>query len=194
MKRLLIIFAAAVMAVNIVAQDMPADNPNTDPKNKVTGVAGVQFGDSKAKAKRILNSRSQRIYSLDRNKLDCYNIEIGGFCYNHATFDFEPGKGLVSVYMEISTPTWKKEEAIMLYRAIVYSYAAKYSNLVELADGEDAKVSVCGAFDENYFPGMGIRPITIFFQKGMSRDGNMFYYIVVSYFGSRNSTPPHDDI
>lgn len=189
MKKIFIIFTACLIVEGVVAQNI---NPDVDPKNKVTGVAGVKFGDNRAKAKQILRHRSQSILSSNKNTLECYNIEIGKIVYNHATFNFESEKGLIAAFMELPFPIWKKQEAIMLYKSIVYSYGAKYSNLVELIDGDEAKLSVCGAFDENYYPSM--RPISIMFSKAMSQGGNMYYYITVSYFGLHDAMPTHDDI
>lgn len=163
-------------------------SPDYAEENKVTGVAGVKFGDSKENVRKVIYTKAQDLLESDTHSLNFNKVKIGGITYDYATFYFAEGKGLVSVVMECSFNSWQEEEAKLLYRNIVTQYGGKYTNLKENKEGNYA---FCGAYTEDY---PNVLPIVISHQKSLSRGGDMRYYVQVSYFLERLSGMYDDEI
>ena len=159
-------------------------------ENKVTGVAGVKFGDSKESVRRVILAKAQQLLESDAHSLNYYKVKIGGMTYDYATFYFTPNEGLIAVNMQCSFYSWRKEEALMAYENVISQYRRKYTNFKVVKDEFDEKSSVCGAFTDGY----EYLPIYITFQKSLSKGGDMMYYVQVDYYLNRISNLYDDEI
>lgn len=163
--------------------------PDFAEENKVYGVAGVKFGDSKESVKNVISTKSDRIVHEDTHSITFCDTRIGGITYDFAIFYFASNQ-LVSVNLQNAFYSWRKEEALMQFENIKSQYARKYSNLQLLKDEEDLKGYNCGA----YIDGYDYRPILISFQKSLSQGGDIMYYVEVDYYHHRKSTLYDDEI
>ena len=125
-------------------------------------------------------------------------MNFGGSYFNSAELYFQyDSKQREMVFaaarFEKNFYEWKKEEAEMMYESIVNKYKKKYTNCIVLKDEEDLKGIVCGTAEEDYTDGY-MPPILITFELGISRGGEKFYYITVSYFEYRMNNAANNDI
>lgn len=165
-------------------------DPNYAEENKVLGVAGVKFGDSRETVRKIISSKANQLLESDAHSLNYYKVKIGGATYDYATFYFSGAKGLVSVNMQSSFYSWRKEEALIAFENVKSQYSRKYTNFKVVKDEKDEKVCTCGAFIEGY----DYIPIIITFQKSLSRGGDIMYYVQVDYYHARRSGMYDDEI
>lgn len=157
-------------------------------ENKVIGVAGVKFGDSRETVKKIISAKSDGVGESDTHQITFYNVKVGGAVYTYAEFYFMEGKGLAAVNLSKVFSSWQEEEAKAFYDNAVSQYRRKYTNLVENEKGDYA---FCGAYTNDY---TDIPPIVISRKKSLSRGGDMKYYVDVSYFVQRLSGLYNDEI
>ena len=150
--------------------------PNYDEKNKVTGVAGVKFGDTRETVRKVIYTKAESLLDSDAHSLKFYKVKVGGTTYDYAAFYFKEGK-LVSVNLQQPFHSWRDEEALMMYNETKSTYSNRYSNYRDIKDETNEKSGVCGAYDENGYP-----PIYISFSKSLSKGGDIMYYIQVDYF------------
>ena len=168
-----------------------------DEKNKVTSIAGVQFGETRANTINAFKQRGK--FMTNKDKITYFSdVNFGGSIYSIATFFFQydsqkKDNVLAAAKFEKNFYEWKRSEAIMMYEAVVSTYKGKYTNLTMIKDEADSKLAVCGMLEDSYEDGK-IQPIIISFEFGVSRGGDKFYYVTVSYFGQRMSTAATDDI
>ncbi len=162
--------------------------PDYDEKNKVTSVAGVNFGDSKENVKRVISAKSDRLLQSDEYSLNFYKVRVGGTTYEYAKFYFKKGEGLVSVNLQQPFRSWRKEEALMMYENTKSVYQRKYTNYRDVVDEDENKGGVCGAYEDGYMP------IIISFTKSLSQGGDIMYYVQVDYFHNRIATLYDNDI
>lgn len=165
-------------------------DPDFAEENKVTGVAGVKFGDSKNDVRGVIFNKAQKLLESDSHSLNYYKVTIGGMTYDYATFYFAADKGLVSVNLQSSFYSWCKEEAKMAYENVIAQYKRKYSNFKVIQDEPDEKASTCGAFIDGY----DYKPIIITFKKALSRGGDIMYYVQVDYYHARKAGMYDDEI
>lgn len=165
-------------------------NLNYAEENKVYGVAGVKFGDSMESVRKIISSKADKLLESDSHSLTYYKVKIGGMTYDYAIFYFSGTQGLVSVNMESSFYSWRKEEALLAFESVKTQYSRKYTNFSVIQDKRDEKVCVCGAFIDGY----DYVPIIITFQKSLSRGGDMMYYVQVDYYYDRRDKMYDDEI
>ena len=163
--------------------------PDYAEENKVYGVGGVKFGDSKAYVKSVMYSKSDRLLEEDAHSMLFTDVKIGGVTYNYARFYFSSNQ-LISVNLQSAFYSWRKEEALMMFESIKDQYGRKYSNLTELKDEEDLKGYNCGA----YIDGYDYKPILISFQKSLSKGGDIMYYVQVDYYNHRTDNLYDDEI
>ena len=163
--------------------------PDYAEENKVYGVGGVKFGDSKAYVKSVMYSKSDRLLEEDAHSILFTDVKIGGVTYDFARFYFSSDK-LISVNLQSAFYSWRKEEALMKFESIKDQYGRKYSNLTELKDEEDLKGYNCGA----YIDGYDYLPILISFQKSLSKGGDIMYYVQVDYYTHRKDNLYDDEI
>lgn len=171
--------------------------PNHDEKNKVTSIAGVRFGETRTNTINAFKQRGTFLKSED--KITYFsNVNFGGSTYNMATLFFQYNSKrfdmtLAAAKFEKNFYEWRKDEALMTYNAVVSQFQGKYTNCTVLKDEEDYKAMVCGMLDDSYEDGK-MPPIIVSFELGVSRGGDKFYYVSVSYFGYRMSNVASDDI
>lgn len=198
MKKLFIFLAAVIMTASVMANDSISSNPSEKPSsvtsqnteaNKVIGVAGVMFGDSKRSVSRALYPRCERIES-EKDLLNIYKLKVGGFMYEFCMFHFDGKNGLVSVMLQKPFRLSEKEEALITLGNIKWQYQQKYSNMRLDVDTDEAKIYSCGASEPDYpYP-----PITISFHKSLSDQGKMWYYVQVIYYLYKGNNHNTDDI
>lgn len=171
--------------------------PNYDEKNKVTSIAGVRFGETRTNA---INAFKQRgTFMKNEDKITYFsNVNFGGNTFAIATLYFQYDSKrydsvLASAKFEKNFYEWHKEEARMMYEAVASQFQQKYSNCTVIKDEEDSKMMVCGMLDDNYAEGK-IPPIIISLDLGVSRGGDKFYYVTISYFVQRMNSAATDDI
>ena len=165
-------------------------DPDFAEENKVYGVAGVKFGDSKETVRKVISSKANQLLESDSHSLNYYKVKIGGTTYDYATFYFTAGKGLVSVNLQSSFYSWREKEALMAFEGVKSQYSRKYTNFKVQKDEPDEKTCTCGAFIDGY----DYIPIIITFQKALSRGGDIMYYIQVDYYYSRRKNLYDDEI
>lgn len=171
--------------------------PHYDEKNKVTSIAGVRFGDTKTNT--ITAFKQRGTFLQNEGKLTHFsNVNFGGSTFKMATFLFQYDSRrkddvLAAAKFESNFYEWRKEEALMTYEAVVSRFQEKYTNCTVLEDNDDSKIMVCGMLDDDYEEGK-FPPIVVTFELGVSRGGDKFYYVTVSYFGRRMSSAASDDI
>ena len=155
--------------------------------NKVTGIAGVKFGDSKASVKKVIDAKADKLLESDAHSINYCGVKIGGIDYDYAKFFFSAEKGLVSVNLQKPFYSWQEEEAILTYESLKAQYSRKYTNLKVRKDEKDAKICACGiGIDGSIFP------IFITLSKGVSHGGSIMYYVQVDYY-YRNRSSMYDD-
>lgn len=160
-------------------------------KNKVYGVAGVKFGDSREFVNKTIRSRSDCLTGADAHSLSYYKTQMGGNIYNHSSFYFGQDGGLVTAAFTKIFALWEKETATMAYENIISQYKRKYSNFKVVRDDEEDKLCSCGS----YIAGYDFPPILISLTKSLSENGKtMVYYVHISYYGSRLSNLYDDEI
>lgn len=163
--------------------------PDYAEENKVYGVGGVKFGDSKASVKSVIYSKSSRLVEEDAHSMLFTDVKIGGVTYDFAKFYFSSDQ-LVSVNLQCAFYSWRKEEALMKFESIKSLYERKYSNFKLLIDEEDMKGYDCGAYTDGY----DYIPIIISFQKSLSRSDEIMYYVEVDYYSKRVDNLYDDEI
>ncbi len=171
--------------------------PNYDEKNKVTSVAGVRFGETKANT---INAFKQRGTLIENKDKETYfsKVDFGGANYNMAILYFQYDsrrKDMVfsAAKFEKNFYEWRKDEAVMMYEAVTSQYKSKYTNGVVISDEEDEKMMVFGMRSDDY-EDCKMPPIIVSMSLGVSRGGDKFYYVTVSYFEKRMSSTAIDDI
>lgn len=177
------------ISMNQAFEKLKQHMPDFAEENKVYGVAGVKFGDSRVSVKNVISTKSDRIVDEDAHSITFRDTRIGGVTYDFAIFYFVSNQ-LVSVNLQSAFYSWRKEEALMQFENIKSQYARKYSNLQLLKDEEDLKGYNCGA----YIDGYDYLPILISFQKSLSQGGDIMYYVEVDYYRHRKSTLYDDEI
>lgn len=171
--------------------------PNYDEKNKVSSIAGVRFGETRTNTINAFKQRGTFLRNEDK-KTYFSDVTFGGSTYSVATLFFQYDsrrKDLVfsAAKFEKNFYEWRKEEAVMMYEVIVSNFKAKYTNCLVLFDEPDKRVMVCGMLDDQYDDGK-MPPIVVSMEMGVSRGGDKFYYVTVSYFEQRMNSADTDDI
>lgn len=176
-------------AISETFKNLTELSPNYAEENKVYGVGGVKFGDSKALVKSVISPKSASVVDQDSHSITFRDTKIGGVTYDFATFYFSSDK-LISVNLQNAFNSWSKEEALMQFESVKSQYGRKYTNMNLLKDEDDLKGYNCGA----YIDGYDYLPILISFQKSLSQGGNIMYYVQVDYYGHRTDNLYDDEI
>lgn len=177
------------IGINLVYEKLNHLWPESAEENKVYGVGGVKFGDSKASVKSVIYSKSSQLVEEDAHSILFTDVKIGGVTYDFARFYFSSDQ-LVSVNLQNAFYSWRKEEALMKFESIKSQYGRKYTNMTLLKDEEDLKGYNCGA----YIDGYDYLPILISFQKLLSKGGEIMYYVQVDYYHHRTDNLYDDEI
>ena len=176
------------LLANALSSALRVSNPDYAEENKVTGVAGVKFGDSRESVKRVIETKSSQILESDSHHIIFSKTKVGGITYSYAEFYFLPGRGLVAVNLSKSFYSWQEEEAKAMFDNLVAQYKSKYTNLKENDEGTYA---FCGAYTDDY---KDMPPIVISRKKSLSRGGDMMYYVDVNYYLNNISGLYNDEI
>lgn len=171
--------------------------PNYDESNKVTKIAGVRFGETR---NNVINAFKQRgTFLKNEDKLTYFiDVNFGGTTYSIATFFFQYDTRrydnvLAAAKFEKNFSEWRRDEAVMMYENVVSSFQRKYSNSMVVRDEKDSKAMVCGMLEDDYMNG-GMPPIIVSLELGLSRGGDKYYYVTVTYFEQKMSHAAADDI
>ena len=161
---------------------------NFDEENKITGVAGIKFGENMNTARTILRSRSEEVRT-EGDFLYGLNTTVGGVTYDYTFFLFHRENGLLKAALLKKYTASEKKNAELQYDAIVKQYKDKYTNLKLRKNETDTKLYTCGQYTKDYeYP-----PIYIMFYKGIDSDtGRVVYSISVSYY-MRKPDPIYPD-
>lgn len=170
---------------------------NYDEKNKVESIAGVRFGETRTNT---INAFKQRGTFINNEDKFTYfsDVSFGGSLFSTAIFYFQDDsrrydKVLTAAKFEKNFYEWRKAEALMMYEAVASRFKEKYTNCIVLKDEPDQKTMVCGMIDDNYADGK-MPPIIVSYELGVSRGGDKFYYVTVSYFEMLMTNAAADDI
>lgn len=177
------------ISINLALEKAKYLLPDYAEENKVYGVGGVKFGDSRAYVKSVMYTKSDRLIEEDAHSVLFGDVKIGGVTYDFARFYFSSDK-LVSVNLQSAFYSWRKEEALMKFESIKSQYERKYTNMTLLKDEDDLKAYSCGA----YIDGYDYLPIIISFQKALSKGGDIMYYVQVDYYIHRKDNLYDDEI
>ena len=121
------------------------------------------------------------------------NTALGGTTFDYSKFYFKQGKGLIAVSMHKAFPTYKKKQAEEIYENIVALYQGKYSNVREVNNEEDDKLTVCGEPDSKITDETA-PPIWIQLEKSVSKGGDYMYYVKVDYYITNTLNLYNEDI
>jgi hypothetical protein len=186
MKKIISIFVALFVVTTMMANVV--DSLSYAEKNKVYGVAGVKFGDSKQSVKNVILTKSDGISSEDSHCITFCKVSVGGRKYDYAEFYFTEERGLVSVDLQCGFDEPYKEEALERFDNVLSQFERKYGNIRCYYAEEDYTAYDCGAYIEGY----PYRPIDISFQRSLSVGGEFRYYIHVQYY-QQNVVGIYDD-
>lgn len=173
------------------------NTPDTDPKNKVTGVAGLQFGETRSDIVSKVKNKWERL-AVDDKSLTYGNVHIGGQLFDvvNLYFIYDQEKQtqiLYSVLMQKIFHTWEYDEALQQYETICSMYRNKYSNERTIDSGKDNKQSAYGMVSLDYADGK-LPPIVVSLTKSLSQGGEFRYYVLVSYYGIKTDNLYDDEI
>ncbi len=159
----------------------------------VTGVAGVNFGESESVVKSKLEARFGD-FTADNNSITFVNPTIGDVLYDYAVFYFKYNKStkqkeLVAASLSKHFYTWNYDDAKMFYNSVTSRYSSKYINELDLSENKNL-LKLYGSITEDY----SMPPITISLSKGVSRGGDSYYYVTVNYYSGKTEDLYHDDI
>jgi len=170
---------------------------NYDTANEVKGVMGVNFGETKANTLTAFKKRG--LYLKDDGNISYFqDVSFGGSQFSMATLYFrhDPNKNtdiFLAVKFEKNFYTSYKEEALMMYDAICSKFNKKYTNGYTYKDEYDYKVMGFGMYEIDYGGGE-VPPIIVTAEKGISKGGDKYFYVTVSYFGLRMENVDLDDL
>lgn len=158
-------------------------NPHYDEANRVKSVAGCEFGDSRKNVMEKFRPRAANFLSEDAQSVTYSDIKIGGQYFKLGNLYFINGK-FISCKFETNFNTWRKDEAIATYKSLCSTYDNKYTNAIHVDDDSENMNSYYGMVQSDYEDAK-IPPIIITMAKGVSRGGDTYYYVTVSYFALR---------
>lgn len=172
---------------------------NYSGENRVIGVGGLTFGESKETAMQKFLERGTLLESLDYES-SYKKVSVGGVIYDYAVLYFSSENNnnnnqrkLISVTLQKLYPLYQFDLALQMYQSICDTYQQKYTNGKELLNQKDSRMSGYGMLSADYAEGK-LYPIGITLQKSMSKGGSQYYYVTVSYFIDKIATIHNDDI
>lgn len=168
-------------------------NPNYDPKNKVTSVAGCKFDIDANEAVRYFNNKFKDY--TERNKYEAIYVDVyfAGYVFDIMELQFANNDN--TKRDEFRAIEFQKIYDLSDYRAaeecfkdIRNMYSRKYSNEQKHSES----TYFYGMMEEDYDD--LLPPIILDFKKGFSRSGKEHYYIIINYYGFNTSDRYSDDI
>ena len=169
-----------------------ATNVNYNETNAVKSVAGCEFGDTKQNVTAKFRSKTKDCIDVDAHSITYSGVSFGGHYFKRGTLYFKHDK-FVACTFETEFYTWKYEEAKATYESICSQYNRKYTNGQTLSNDSDKMISFYGMLQSDYEDGT-LPPIIISMKKGVSRGGDTYYYVTVSYFQERLKALYDDEI
>ena len=166
--------------------------PNYDETNAVKSVAGCVFGDSRQDVIAKFRSKADDMIDSNAHSVLFKDVSFGGQHFKRGILYFINDK-FVACTFESEFYTFRYEEAKATYDVICSQYNRKYTNGVSVSSETDDMLSTYGMLQDDYENGK-IPPIIIHLQKSVSRGGDMYYYVSVSYFIERLKTMYDDEI
>lgn len=180
---------------NLVAKDKLLYEENDNDSNKVDGVAGCKFGDSKAVIKRILAGKSQYLLTESYNHLMYNNVTVGRIQYDFADFFFDNNNGiaqLAAAHLSSSFPAIAHKKAIKIFESITSIYAQKYTNEFQKWNFDGSRTYSYGQYIDS---DLDIEiPIMVTLSNKMSNNGSLRWYVDVLYYYERIHNILEDDI
>lgn len=144
-------------------------------------VAGVSLGDEYSRVESLLEYRYGTTFSKEHNEICYYEINIGGINYDSASFDFiyrsaTRDRRLNGVFLSSHFKLSELEQAKRYRDRIAELYAKKYYDMESLNNDDGFKIYRCALnADREFFM------ILISLKKSVSKGGDTFYYVTVSY-------------
>lgn len=176
-----------------MVETMGASGPDYDEVNAVKSVAGINFGGAKTDVRAKLISKFGSPVREDEHEIIFSEVVVGGQNYDIAIFSFSYNsvtkrQEFVSANFQRSFYSWEDDEARATFNAVASIYARKYTNETKKTDSPSEKFYVYGMLEDGYYP------ISISFEKSVSRGGDMRWYVVVNYFAHKCANLYDDEI
>lgn len=144
-----------------------------------THICGQKFGNSYKQVEDGLKNRFGEKSTLSNNNIiKYYDVMVGGFHFNSASFYFQYNKSGMSYLNEavFEEPFEDLNIAKENIQHIVQSFSEKYPDIEKLSDKNDEIVFRCGGNESKYH-------IIIELIKSKSEGGKYYYYNIISYGG-----------
>lgn len=176
-----------------IAAEFKSILQDLDPKNKVTGVAGVEFGKPYSQIRPQFNYKFGTPLEENSHEISYSNATIGGHRYDIASFYFAINPDtklncLVAAKLSNSFHSWERDKAYEVYNTIVSQFSRKYQNTHEGEFEGNGKFCQMGMVQDDHYP------IFISMEKSLSRGGEWRWYVTVSYFSYRLTSIYDDEI
>lgn len=170
----------SIAAVEAASSEAAAAVASEYESQVVNGVAGIDFGCSYDKAKKILEERYGVMASYSTiNNISYYNISVGTIEFQSADFGFQYGKSGLRCFNQatFSTPYELSElkDAIKTREYIKGILSKKY--VIETIIQNSMKYYVCGV--NELCPDGYVITLGVF--KSKSKSGKYYYYVTLSY-------------
>lgn len=168
-------------------------NPNYDPKNKVTSVAGCKFDIDANEAVRYFNNKFKDY--TERNKYEAIYVDVNFAGYVFDIMELQFANNDNTKREEFRAIEFQKIYDLSDYKAaeecfkdIRNMYSRKYSNEQKYSEN----TYFYGMIEEDYDD--LVPPIILDFKKGFGISGKEHYYIIINYYGFNTSDRYSDDI
>lgn len=156
-----------------------------DEINKVTSVAGCLFGTEANKAINFFNNKFKENYSSDYYTASYGKIEFAGKLFDSMTLYFKYNsknnqKEFCSIDFQKHFYTWEFDAAKSAFDALRSLYSGKYTNEKYLPQDDGTASCYYGMIEEAYDE--TLPPIELRLQKGFSKGGDEYYYVLLQYY------------
>lgn len=174
----------------------------SDSINMVTSVGGCDFGVSSSEAIAHFNRRFGKTPSQkDTYSVMYHDISFGGSYFDSffLYFEYNKEKGIyefVSINAQKSYEdySFNREKARMSYESIKSKYDEKYTNGFSKSNFSDdiMEISIYGSRDDK--DPNKLQPIVVTFERGLSRGGEIRYYVTITYYQDKQHKTYMDDL
>ena len=174
----------------------------SDSINMVTSVGGCDFGVSSSEAIAHFNRRFGKTPSQkDTYSVMYHDVSFGGSYFDSFFLYFEYNKEkeiyeFVSINAQKSYEdySFNREKARMSYESIKSKYDEKYTNGFSKSNFSDdiMELSIYGSRDDK--DPDELQPIVVTLERGLSRGGEIRYYVIVNYYQDKRHKEYMDDI
>lgn len=157
-----------------------------DEANAVTSVAGCRFGTEANATKNFFDRKFKESYIFDDYCAKYSDVYFIGILFDNMNVHFKYNKEtnqreFCAIDFQKYYQTWDYDAAKSRFDAIRNIFSNKYTN-ERYMDSDDSKDIICyyGMIDKNYDD--AILPIRLSLEKSYSKGGDLYYYVVVSYY------------